>query len=264
MSRRTLRFAVLLVLPLLLPGGAWATSNLVLPLPSQFGEIPADTYDQSGARIGDAWIRIDSTDGGGVRLEGQSGIDGADYTRVLVEMEAVEGGVRPVRQESRSFDGQGQAMGVMAIDHVAGVGSCTAAPVDGVPGETQSVDLPDDDRVANVPLNFLFQPLVSGETDQLKFQILLCRGGPRVVNAIAEVVNDSNGAAPGLVQVQYELSLPKLLRKMASRWLPKLSFWFDPAQNGRWAGHQMPLYSKGPTVLVVRDGLAPGMLLTAH
>ena len=47
---------------------------------------------------------------------------------------------------------------------------------------------------------------------------------------------------------------------LAGDWLPKLSFWFDPRATNPWVGHRVPLYSKGPEVLVIRDGVPAAWL----
>lgn len=248
---------------------ARAESGLVLPFPASYENIPADTYDQdSGERLGDAYIRLNRAADGRVRMEGKSAIEAGDHT--LVEAEMVPhrdgSGLQLVRQQSRSFDAAGNPMGVLSIDHMSGLGHCTAPFRDGKPGETKSIELPRHDRVANIPLNLLFQPLVSGERNEVKFQIMLCRGGPRIVTAMARVVDRQHETALAeseLVHIRYELSLPKLLARMVERWLPHLSFWFDPNDHGAWIGHQMPLYSKGPTVLVVRNGRTPAGLRVA-
>jgi hypothetical protein len=233
------------------------------------GDVPAETWDLAGGeRLGEAFIRLSRQADGLVRLEGESGIEGGARTTVLAELEpAGDGaGLRLVRQESRSRDPEGHALGVMEIDHRAGQGRCTAPPQGSEPPETRSIALPADDRVVNIPLNLLFQPLVRGEERELRFQILLCGGGPRIVTAVARVA-ETREAHPGgasLVRIQYELSLPKVLAQMAERWLPHLSFWFDPRDAGAWIGHEMPLYAKGPTVLVVRHGFSPALLRAAQ
>jgi len=259
----------LLLAPLaLVPAtGAGAGSDVVLPPPSRYGEIPAHTYDQeTGERLGDAWIRMARGEDGRVILEGRTGIRGGASTQVRAEMRPTADGrgLRLLRQESRSADPLGHAMGVLVIDHEAGFGSCTGPADNGVQPEPRRVDLPDDDRVVNIPLTLLFQPLVRGERDELKFQILICRGGPRIVSAVARVEEDgippARAGGAELVRIRYELSLPRLLARIAARWLPSLSFWFDPAESGAWIGHEMPLYAKGPTVLVVREDYTPALL----
>jgi hypothetical protein len=256
---------VLLAVALAWGPRAAAESGLVLPLPERFEEIAATTYDQdTGEALGGGFIRFERHEGGTVRMEGASGIDGGARTRVAAELAVLPGesGLRLLRQESRSVDVTGQPMGVLEIDHVAGEGRCTGPPRNGTAPETKTIDLPEDDRLVNVPLNLLFQPIVRGERDEMRFQILLCGGGPRIVTAVARVADSSAPGPDGsrLVRIQYELSLPKMLSRIVARWLPNLSFWFDPDDAGAWIGHEMPLYSKGPTVLVVRRGFTPALL----
>ena len=42
---------------------------------------------------------------------------------------------------------------------------------------------------------------------------------------------------------------------------PQLSFWFDPAAPSRWLAHRMPLYSDGPEVVVVRQGVSAKLFI---
>lgn len=264
---RTLPGVALALLVAGVPRPAASESGLVLPMPARFGEIPAGTYDQAtGKRLGGGFIRVERNGNGQIRMEGETRIEGGAQTRVLAELARTDDGrgLRLLRQESRSLDVNGQPLGVLEVDHVAREGRCTGPPVNGKPPETRTISLSERDRVANIPLNLLFQPIVRGETDELRFQILLCGGGPRVVTAVARVADAPAAASGGrqLVRIRYELSLPKLLAKVVQRWLPDLSFWFDPADAGAWIGHEMPLYSKGPTVLMIREGVTPGLLLT--
>jgi hypothetical protein len=240
-------------------------SSLVLPFPERFEEIPATTYDQDTREtVGTGFMRFQRRDDGSVLMEGATGIDGGARTRVVAELvELPDGsGLRIVRQESRSVDVTGRPMGVLEIDHLAGEGRCTGPSQSGAPPETRTVDLPEDDRLVNVPLNLLFQPIVRGEREEMKFQLLLCGSGPRIVTAVARSADSRAAGDDGarLLRIEYELSLPKMLARMVERWLPHLSFWFDPNDAGAWIGHEMPLYSKGPTVLVVRRGFTPDFL----
>ena len=63
----------------------------------------------------------------------------------------------------------------------------------------------------------------------------------------------------GLLEVEYNVDFG-MLNSLAAPFLPKLSFWFDPDSPGSWIAHRMPLFSKGPTVLVVRSGFTPTQL----
>jgi hypothetical protein len=42
--------------------------------------------------------------------------------------------------------------------------------------------------------------------------------------------------------------------------MPKLSMWFDRRVSNPWIAHRIPLYSKGPEVFVIRDGVPSAAL----
>jgi len=104
---------------------AAAGSDLVLPLPERYEEIPAVTYDHAtGESLGSGFLRLERKGPDRVRMVGASGIDGGARTRVVAELERLPdgSGLRLLRQESRSVDVAGQPMGVLEIDHRAGEG----------------------------------------------------------------------------------------------------------------------------------------------
>jgi len=239
---------------------ASAESALRLPLPGAFGAIEAGTFDAQGHRVGDARMAVTRRPDGRVELSAQSGIEGSGArTVVSALMEVSEGGsaLRLLSQRSESFDTSGASLGVLSIDHEARSARC-GVPV-GSGGAPATVALPASDRVVNVPLNLLFQRLASGEEEEVAFQVLLCRFGARIIDARARVATPA-GAESGLVEVRYELDFGPLLSSLAEPFLPTLSFWFDRDAPGAWVGHRMPLFSKGPTVLVVRHGFTPARL----
>lgn len=235
-------------------GSARAESSLRLPYPESFGEIPAATYNIEHERVGDATLRIETVDPDLVRLRVESGIDGGAHTVATAELTAADDGhtLRLLRQESRSVDPDGVNLGVLSIDHESGIASCTKGSGDGA--EREELTLPEGDRVANVPLNLLFQPLVKGTADQVSFQVLLCRFGARLVDIDAHVVpHEADDAANPYVEVEYQPNFGRAVSLFAQRWLPHLSIWFDPRVRNPWVAHRVPLYSKGPEVFVVRD-----------
>ena len=126
----------------------------------------------------------------------------------------------------------------------------------------REVALPKHDRVANVPLNLLFLPLVQGQVDQIDFQLFLCRGGPRVLDFAANIKGERRPPDADLrvVEVEYKPDLGSVLSVLARGFVPNLSFWFDANGGGTYLAHRMPLFSKGPEVTIVRDGLSPDML----
>lgn len=267
---RPLLVASLLV-ALACPALARAESALRLPVPGVYGEVPARTYDEQGDVVGDATLRTLRLPDGGVRLESLAGIEGGERQRVTAELALTDGGVlKLLSQRSQSHDASGQSLGVMRIDHRRAIGECIPAP--GAGGQAESLELPDPDRVANVPMNLLFLPLASGESERVDFQFLICRGGPRLVDATASVAQTRTGPeGRRIVEVRYMLDFGPVLSRLVSPFMPRLSMWFDTSGPSGWVAHTQPLFAKGPTVWVVRsgttpDGLAPppGAALSAH
>jgi len=246
-----------------LAGGVAAESALELPAPDVLGQIQAETYDESGERVGSAELGISELPSGLYELRSSSGIDGSARARVRAELETLTNGqLRPVFQETEARDEQGRSLGLTTIDHRRRVATC------GVPEGSDAVPvalaLPAEDRVANVPLNLLFQPLVTGDQARIEFQVLLCRAGARLVDAHARVAQRLDRDAGHLVEIRYDLDFGPVLSRLAAPFMPQLSFWFDESTPGGWVAHRMPLFSKGPTVLVVRNGFTPTALGTAH
>ena len=117
--------------------------------------------------------------------------------------------------------------------------------------------LPENDRVANVPLSLLFDPLVKGNASTVNFQIFLCRRKPQLVDFEARVVENRNDQKRNehLVEVRYRPDMGSIVSLLAQAFIPRLSFWFDPASPSPWLAHRMPLYVDGPEVLIVRQGV---------
>jgi hypothetical protein len=241
---------------LMLAGSANAESALRLPYPETFGAIPASTYDANHQRVGDATLLIEDLGDDHVRMMVESGIDGGAHTIATAELVSVDDGrsLKLLRQESRSVNADGIPMGVLSIDHESGVASCNKLESGGM--KTEHLTLPQQDRVANVPLNLLFQPLVEGTTDAVTFQLLLCRFGARLIDIDAHVVPrppETSESNP-IIEVEYQPNFGRFVSLMAQKWVPKLSIWFDPRVKNPWVAHRIPLYSKGPEVFVIRDG----------
>ncbi|MBW2421446.1 MAG: hypothetical protein JRH19_23095, partial [Deltaproteobacteria bacterium] len=238
---------------------AGAGSRMTMPYPTFFGTIPAATYDVHGNRLGDAFLAIDLRDDGSVEMDVVSGIDGGAKNVVHAELEPVRVGeetrLRIVRQRSQSFEPSGEPMVMLEVDHEKGVARCTPPGKD--PESVPVVKLPKEDRVANVPLNLLFQPLARGERKRLKFQVFLCLGGPRLVNFIAKAAGEGKGKKSQVREIRYGPDFGKMFSWVVDTVTPELYFWFDAGGEGQYIGHRMPLYSKGPEVLIVRDGFPP-------
>lgn len=261
---------MLLPLALALPGSllpaapAGAESALLLPMPQTFGSVPASTYDEDGRRVGDAHLVMERLPDGNVRMFAESGFEGAERNVVSAVLTPVgvngHQSLRLLRQSSRSFDAEGRSLGQLSVDHRDEVGSCAPPPDQGDGVET--VELPARDRVANIPVNLLFLPLARGEREQIDFQVMLCSGGPRLIGVTAEVARrvKTEDGLRDIVEVTYDMDLGPILSRLARPFMPRLAVWFDPDDPDAWLAHRIPLFAKGPTVMVVRTGVPPGML----
>ena len=249
---------LLLALPALPARGE---STLALSPPESFGEIAADTYDEEGRRVGSANLKIQRLASGNVMMEVQTAIDGSARSAASAELapNGPDRTPRLVRERTQAVDETDTPMGVTTIDHTTGVAQC--GKPEGSEEEPERIELPREDRVVNVPLNLLFQPLVRGETEVVDFQVLLCRArGARIVSAQAKVADASREEGERLVEIRYSLDFGPILSRLAAPFMPQLSFWFQGNSPGAWVGHRMPLFSKGPTVFVVRSGFSPNLL----
>ena len=256
------QWSALFALWLAVAGTAAAESALRLPYPDDFGLIPASTYDTDYNRVGDAHLVLENLSENRVRIVVESGIDGGARTVATAELEPIEGGrfLRLLRQESRSIDAEGVALGILKIDHRNGTASCEKGESGDV--KTQRLTLPDQDRVANVPLNLLFQSLVEGRIATLNFQLLVCRFGARLIDIDAHVASKSHDSpsTSRFIEVVYQPNFGKFVSLVAQNLFPRLSVWFDPRASNAWIAHRVPLYSKGPEVLVIRDAVADAWL----
>jgi hypothetical protein len=247
---------------------ARSESDLRIPYPEEFGVIPAGTYDETGHRIGAAALNVDRADDGGVSLTVQSGFDGGAQQIVRADFEAYEFEgktvLRLLRERSQSFDPDGKPLVILEIDHQLGKASCT--PPDGSKSASDTIDLPEQDRVANVPLNLLFTPLVQREIEKLETQVFFCLGGARLMQFAARAVavpSKEGSDEPAMLKVIYEPNVNLLFNWAAKALAPKILFWFDSGKSEprRYLGHRLPLYTNGPVVYVIRDGVSPKALV---
>ena len=254
----------LCLLAALLPGArsARAESALRLAYPEAFGAVPASTYDTNRHRVGAAHLVIEQLANRDVRIFAESGFDGGARQVSIALFEPIGDGqtLRPVLQESRSFFADGSLRSTMSVDHRAGTGTCGHLTAEGM--KQEKIALPPSDRVANVVLTLLFEPLFKSNAPSESFQLFLCEGGARIVDFEGHIERRDNGPhGPGsLVEVRYRPDLGPLGSMVADYVVPQLSYWFDPSAPTPWVAHRLPLYSKGPEVIVVRDGVPPRWL----
>ncbi len=258
MLARPLLLALLCLAPWLLPArAARAESELRLSYPEVFGTVPASTYDTERHRVGAAHLVIEKLDNQDVRIFAESGFDGGarNVATALFEPSRDRRSLQPVLQEQKTFLGDGSLRSTLLVDHRTRVATCSRANASGM--AVERIDLPVHDRVANVAMTLLFEPLVRGDAPRTDFQLFLCEGGARVIDFEAHVERRDTGAhGPGsLVEVRYRPDLGPIGSFVAEQLVPQLSFWFDPTSATPWLAHRLPLYSKGPEVMVVREGV---------
>jgi hypothetical protein len=254
---------LLLLLALCLAGAALvaraarAESELSLSYPEVFGTVPASTYDTRQHRVGAAHLVLEELEDQEVRIIAESGYDGGarNVAMALLEPSRDRQSLRPVLQESKTFRGDGSLRSTLSVDHRTRTATCGRSNGSGM--AVEHIELPELDRVANVALSLLFQPLMKGDTPSTAFQLFLCEGGARLIDFEARVERRDTGAhGPGsLVEVRYRPDLGPIGSFVAEQLIPQLSFWFDPTAPSPWLAHRLPLYSKGPEVIVVRDGV---------
>ncbi len=268
LTQSSLRRVLLLVLGLtvLLAARSSAESALLIPYPRELGVIPASTYDDSGKRIGDASIELRKSDIGGLVLEVESGSQDGAGNKLSAELEVIEvegeRRLRLLKERSQSFDPEGKPLVLLEIDHRSGEASCT--PSGKSRKHAKVVKLPQVDRVANVPLHLLFEPLVHREIDHLDVQVFFCLGGPRILNFRAtakDLPQPEASPGPGIRQVSYSAAGGSLISWVAKHIGPTIYFWFRDETPYPYMGHYLPLYSGGPEVYIIREGIEPSLVI---
>jgi hypothetical protein len=255
MNLRSLCALILGILGIGLSGSAHAASAIVMRRPADDGRIAASTYDVEGRRQANADLSIESRSDGGLEILSEFGRDGMGHTRATARFAELGGGsLRLIEQRTYTFDADGRSVSVQHIDHESRRATC------GHPGSDalERIELPEADRVVNVPMNVFLLPVALGEVDSLEFQLFLCQGGGARLMSF-EAWREDAAAREGLIPVRYAPDLGALTfvaREMA----PRLTFWFDASDPHAWMGHRLPLYSGGPEVIVVRDGIDPSRL----
>jgi hypothetical protein len=234
---------------------ALAASALRFSPPPRLGEIPAVTYDADGHPIGRARLAMTRT-GEGLRINVETTLDNGERSSLSAAMRRLDDGrFQLVSQSARTFDAHGVLTRAMDLDHVHARGRCRLPS-----GEVRTVALPAHDRIANVPLNLLLRPLVTGAEQRVRFQTFVCGDTVRIVDTEASRVGPPAGERSGLVEVRYRFDLGLGLSLLARPFLPRIRFWFDAQRPNVWVGYRLPLYSDGPTVLVLRNGVNPAEL----
>lgn len=277
-NRAGIGFALLLAgwIGVAAPGPARCESDLIFPTPEDLSKIAATTFDMKGTAVGESafWVEQEEPDlftmrielaveGGGVNRSEATFVHEGDPAETEASAaspgEPDEAGVRPsglrlIEQRSQATRADGVSLPLLVIDHRNKKASCI--PSNREDGPARHVDLPEQDRVVNVPLQLLFEPLVTGDRTRLEFQLVLCRKGPVLYDMVAKRESESEFSKDQVVEIQYGPDVGKTFGWLAQKVLPRFAFWFD-ARRGNYLGHRMPLHTKGPEILLVRHGLQP-------
>lgn len=255
---------MLVALPLA-PASALAESSLALRAGEPLEAIGATTFDERGRAIGRSSFEAWTEDDGSRRIKVTMGTDAGGRNVSQAILAPVAGGLagtpptaglelRVVEERSQSTTAEGRTLPLLVIDHRAGRVSCYDE------GESESggrhLEIGGDDRVVNVPMQLLFDPLVRGDIDAVRFQIAACNDGPVLHDMIAVRGKTRTRVGRKVVEIEYGPDFGETVAWFASRLLPSFSFWFD-ADTGAYLGHRMPLHRKGPEITLVRQGLTP-------
>ena len=241
-------------------------STVLLPYPPEdvFGVVPSSTYDQQGQRVGDGAFLVERLPDERVAVRFHGGFD--DGARIELDsiLDPVEvDGRRMLRvssERSQSHDPEGNPLVILEIDHAAGKARCI--PPEGQSGRASEMDLPEPDRVVNVPLNLLFRPIGLGETRSVASQAFLCLGGARVMGFTGEIAQDDTDVAGRTVRkIRYSPDGKSFLSWAVQPFAPEVAYWIDVADGAAYLAHRMPLYSRGPVVTFVVDGMKPDVFL---
>ena len=270
-SCRVLLSAALLGTCLFAASVIQAESTVRLYADRTLDTIGATTFDEQGKVVGQSSFEIEAEPDGLRRMRVTLSVEGggSNVSQALLvpihpiatttgepsnRPEAGQIEMRLVEERSQATRADGVSLPLLVIDHLIGRVSCY--PADQDPSAGQHIDLPDEDRVVNVPMQLLFLPLVRGEVDTLRFQIATCAPGPVLHQMIAVRGPTIERDGRDVVEIEYGPDFGKTVAWLASRLLPSFSFWFD-ARDGAYLGHRMPLHRDGPEILLVRRGLSP-------
>jgi len=236
---------------------AHAESSFEFKMPAVFGPLQAGTYAQSGERLGDGNLSVEKLENGNVRILSQVGIEGGVSTIAQAILAPVGEGqtLRLIREESRSIDPEGRPMGVLSIDHEKRTATCSGT--DKKKSSPRTIELPEGDRVVNVAMHLLFDPLIRGSVETIDFKFFVCRPRPYLLSFRASVTRrtPATDGAHEIVEVGDE---PRggFVSMIVRQFAPRLIFWFDPARGNPWIAYRLPLYASGPDIVVVRDGVS--------
>lgn len=257
--RSALRRAVAAALALLAGSvaivDAFAESALRLRPPASLETGLARVYDSDGVPVGHSRIEFAPV-AGRLHIEVNTVLESGEHSEFAMGLEPVgDGHMKPVWQRTRSYDAHGELAVEALVDHARARATCRHD------GDLRVVELPLRDRVANVPLDLVLDPLAGGSVDEVRFQFLYCRGVARIFEASARrrAVLEPLAGYGAVAEIEVDFDLGPIFSVVLKPFLPRIKLWMNQESPARWLGHRMPLVPRGPTLLVLREGVAPAL-----
>jgi hypothetical protein len=232
-------------------------SALALLAPDPPGTFRGVIHDRDGRAIGVNVVQNLQRENGRFYLRSEASIDGGYGNLLEAELEPIPGNeerLRPVWQRTRLPTRVGAEHMELYVDHAAQRARCERA---GAPA--QEIALEARERIANVAMNVALRPLAAGDVEAVRFQMLLCEGWKRVVDVEARRQGE-----PGRAAVEMRLGFDlgsRLVSALLAPFLPDVRVWLRPEPPNEWIAHRLPLYRGGPTIAIVREGIAPAPFL---
>ena len=246
---------MLLLCCLLLSGFLYAESTIHFPVPELYGEKTAIVYDDNDSKIGKAFLSMKKINPDAVivvvRILLDSGLNAE--MKANLKLTGDKKSLHLISQQAYTINDEGHFQNRMFVDHINEEAVCINADNDKF-----HLQLPGRDQIVNVPLNLLLKAVAAGEEDKVVFQTLVC--GDKIELLDTSVERAAIREKTDVVETRYRFDLGVFVSLLAMPFIPRISFWFESGYPYAWVGHRIPLYSNGPTVLVLRNDYLPGDL----
>jgi len=252
MAIRKSMHLLLLFCFLLFSDSLYAKSSIRFPVPEVYGENTAIVYDDNDRKIGKALLSMKKINSDMVlvvvRILLNSGLNAE--MKANLKLANDKKSLHLISQQAYTLNEEGHFQNRMFVDHINEEAVCINADNDKF-----DMQLPERDQIVNIPLNLLLKTVAAGKEDKAVFQTLVC--GDKIELLDTSVERTAIREKTGIVETRYRFDLGVFVSLLAMPFVPRISFWFESGYPYAWVGHRMPLYSNGPTVLVLRKDYLP-------
>jgi len=242
---------------LLLAASARAESDLALPYPDPLGTFRGVIHDAGGRAIGENVVQNLLRESGRVYLRSEASVEGEPGNLLEAELEPIPGRdqmLRPVWQRTRMLATDGAEFLDLHVDHGAQRATCARK------GEPpREIALGEGERIANVAMNLALKPLAAGALEAVHFQMVLCEGWKEIVDVEARAEGARDGG-PVEMRLRFDVG-GRVVSALFAPFLPDIRIWMRPQAPNEWLAHRLPLYPRGPTIEIVREGVDPAPYL---